>query len=218
MELKTKDFNRGKIVLNLESDEPESSRSKEIKYDDGHAIILLASLDYKSILRLNLLFDPVHKVLHAGIDSGDVLARTSYSVRDHSDLVEQKVAVELLRNHQWTTGITLARVLAALQVASAKDRIVKLLLRDQFADALVFLHALALGQDRELQLLQNTGRISSLSRSAPSRDEWHESFKVLAAHWLTEWQTNGRDANWKGGGRLLLLGRDSRGNKSSSYL
>lgn len=91
---------------------------------------------------LNLSLDPGHEVLHTSINSRHVLASTTDSVGHNSDLVEQKVAVELLRDHQWSAGVSLAGVLATLKISSAQDGIVELLLRNKFADGLVLLHAL----------------------------------------------------------------------------
>lgn len=144
---------------------------------------------------LHLSLDPGHEVLHASIDSRDVLASTSDSVGHNSDLVKQEIAVKLLRDHQWATGVSLAGILATLQISSAQDGTVELFLRNEFADRLVLLHTFRLGQNGKLQLLQNVCGIAALGGATPTSDERHEALKVLAANRFVDGQTNGGNAN-----------------------
>lgn len=77
----------------------------------------------------DLLLDPLDKLRHPSINTGHLGASTSNSVRHHSDLVVVELGSIALRQHQRTSAIALARVLAALQYACAHNGIVKLFRR-----------------------------------------------------------------------------------------
>lgn len=141
------------------------------------------------------LLDPIDKVLDTGVHTGNVFAGTSNAIGHHSDLVEDEIAIELMRDHQWTARVSLARILATFQIASTQNGAIELLSGDQLSNGLVLIHALILGQHRQLQLLEDIGGISSLRCAAPAGDERHETFIVFAADGLADRQTDRRDSN-----------------------
>lgn len=121
---------------------------------------------------LQLLQYPIHKVLCARIDTRHIGTSTADAVANDSNEIETLfLDTAIVDGHQRTTGIALARVLAAGQDASTDHCLVELILAEVTFHVSVFLLTDLIPQHGHHQFLQHQRRLATLLRSAPARDK-----------------------------------------------
>lgn len=58
----------------------------------------------------NSVFDPIGESLNSSINTGHSTSSTSDTIGNDTDLEVVEVAININREHQWTTAVTLTRI------------------------------------------------------------------------------------------------------------
>lgn len=119
---------------------------------------------------LQLLQYPIHKVLCTRIDSRRISTSTATAVGNDSNEIET-LHTSIVKGHQRTSGIALARILTARQDTSADHSPVELIVAEIKSNGLITPLAHLILQHRHHQFLQHIRCLATLLCFAPTRDK-----------------------------------------------
>merc|ERR1719507_146432 len=138
--------------------------------------------------------NPADKVASLSVYTGVSSLSTSVSPGDNTG--------QLVAAHEWSTGITLARVLASLVKTSTDHRVSN-------GASTIGISAVIIRNNRYANLLQNTGKTSTLAGGSPSSDSAHSSFIVF---FISRWKADSSNMRSIGGRSLKLKQTDVIGD------
>lgn len=147
---------------------------------------------------LDLLDDPVHEVLRAGVHTRHRRPGTTDAVGHHSDQIEPRVAGILFWDHQRSTGIALASILASGQDAGTEHGRIELIGAEVALLGRITLDAHIVLVDGNLELVENVGGFAALLGLAPASDKGHVADVGLGDQRLGFGHANGRDLGGEG--------------------